>query len=155
RLHGLAEATSEAIAICENDRIVDANSSLERLVGTTADRLRGKSVADLFTEPGFAVAPGPGSIDVDVKGPDGQAITCEVSMRTIPYRGRERAVVSLRDLRERQLAESRIRHLALHDPLTDLPNRALFNERLARALDNAAKAQEPFAVLCVDLDRFK
>jgi diguanylate cyclase (GGDEF)-like protein len=155
RFRGLVEATTEAIAICDRDVIVDVNSSLEQLLGSTASELRGKPRSQLFLDPGTTITVGSGPADVAVRGANGQSIDCEVSVRTIPYRGRERTVISLRDLRERRQAESRIRHLALHDPLTDLPNRAAFSERLTLTLERAAKTQEPFAVLCVDLDRFK
>jgi diguanylate cyclase (GGDEF)-like protein len=47
------------------------------------------------------------------------------------------------------------RHQALHDPLTGLPNRILFHDRLEQALRHAEREQEPLAVLMVDLDRFK
>jgi diguanylate cyclase (GGDEF)-like protein/PAS domain S-box-containing protein len=155
RFHGLVEATTEALAICDRDLIVDVNSSLERLVGSTATELRGKPVSQLFIHSDIAIEVGSESADVLVRGSNAQPIECEASVRTIPYRGRRHTVLSLRDLRERRQAESRIRHLALHDPLTDLPNRASFNERLALTLERATKAQETFAVLCVDLDRFK
>ena len=46
-------------------------------------------------------------------------------------------------------------HLALHDPLTDLPNRALFRDRAAQAIAHAARAQTDVALVVVDLDRFK
>jgi diguanylate cyclase (GGDEF)-like protein len=64
-------------------------------------------------------------------------------------------VAALRDLSERREAELRIRHLAHHDPLTGLPNRALFAERLRQALASAARERATVAVHCVDLDRFK
>jgi diguanylate cyclase (GGDEF)-like protein/PAS domain S-box-containing protein len=59
------------------------------------------------------------------------------------------------DITERRRAEERIAHLAQHDPLTDLPNRAAFNDRLAFTRERAAAAGDSFAVLCLDLDRFK
>jgi diguanylate cyclase (GGDEF)-like protein/PAS domain S-box-containing protein len=59
------------------------------------------------------------------------------------------------DVTERRRAEERIAHLAHHDALTDLPNRAAFTERLASTLDQAARAKSSFAVLCIDFDRFK
>ncbi len=52
-------------------------------------------------------------------------------------------------------AEERVRHLAHFDELTGLPNRALFNQRLNHALARARRAEQPLAVLFIDLDRFK
>jgi len=52
-------------------------------------------------------------------------------------------------------AQERLLHDALHDHLTALPNRALFMDRVTRAAGSAARRQQPFAVLFVDLDRFK
>ena len=48
-----------------------------------------------------------------------------------------------------------VEYQTLHDPLTDLPNRALFNERLGRAVARAARSRASVAVLFVDLDDFK
>ncbi len=56
--------------------------------------------------------------------------------------------------REKQL-EARLGHQAFHDPLTGLPNRRLFRERVGQALDRAAAAGGSVAVLFVDLDHFK
>jgi diguanylate cyclase (GGDEF)-like protein len=56
------------------------------------------------------------------------------------------------DLRER---EARLAHQASHDPLTGLPNRTRFRERLERALGRARRDGRPCAVLFLDLDRFK
>ncbi len=64
-------------------------------------------------------------------------------------------VTSLRDVTERKAHERRIAHLALHDPLTDLPNRTLFWERLRGEIAHAAQHATHFAVLTCDLDRFK
>ncbi|MGI9491186.1 MAG: bifunctional diguanylate cyclase/phosphodiesterase [Geminicoccaceae bacterium] len=52
-------------------------------------------------------------------------------------------------------AKRRIQHLALHDSLTDLPNRAQLQQRLAEAVENIARGAGRAAVLCIDLDRFK
>lgn len=52
-------------------------------------------------------------------------------------------------------AAERIAHMAHHDPLTGLPNRAAFATQFATALDRSAAAGSGFAILCIDLDRFK
>jgi diguanylate cyclase (GGDEF)-like protein len=58
------------------------------------------------------------------------------------------------DVTEQRVAEARIAHMALHDPLTDLPNRLLFRERLESALHRVERGGQ-CAVLCLDLDQFK
>jgi diguanylate cyclase (GGDEF)-like protein len=58
------------------------------------------------------------------------------------------------DVTERGEAEARIAHMAHHDPLTELPNRTLFNVRLSEALARARRGEQ-FALFCLDLDRFK
>lgn len=61
----------------------------------------------------------------------------------------------LSDLTSRKQNEERIKHLAYHDALTDLPNRYLFLDRLTLALAHAARHESTLAVLFLDLDRFK
>ena len=61
----------------------------------------------------------------------------------------------IRDLTERRRHEQQIAHMAHHDALTDLPNRTAFNECIAATLDIAEASGESFALLCIDLDRFK
>ena len=56
---------------------------------------------------------------------------------------------------ERKRAEDMIRHLAFHDALTGLPNRALFEDRIAVALAQAHRNHQRLAVMSLDLDRFK
>ncbi|MFG3704241.1 putative bifunctional diguanylate cyclase/phosphodiesterase [Micromonospora sp. NPDC047670] len=68
-----------------------------------------------------------------------------------------RAAMTARAQAERALraSEARFRHQATHDPLTDLPNRALFTERLSAAIDSPGRAAERVGVCFLDLDRFK
>ncbi|WP_426528659.1 sensor domain-containing phosphodiesterase [Bradyrhizobium sp. McL0615] len=56
---------------------------------------------------------------------------------------------------EKAKADERIEYLASHDSLTHLPNREMFNGLLRRAIDAAARYQRQFALLFIDLDRFK
>jgi diguanylate cyclase (GGDEF)-like protein len=55
----------------------------------------------------------------------------------------------------RRRAEDNFKHLATHDPLTGLPNRLLFGERVSEAIARSERSQRGLAVLFVDLDRFK
>ena len=65
-------------------------------------------------------------------------------------------ILQLHDITSRHVAESRLHHIAYHDSLTDLANRTCFHERLEVAVDRTAQdARERFAVLFLDLDRFK
>ncbi|MGE4578270.1 MAG: putative bifunctional diguanylate cyclase/phosphodiesterase [Desulfuromonadales bacterium] len=71
-------------------------------------------------------------------------------------------VLNCRDITDRVEAENRLRenqdrlkHLAHHDPLTNLPNRTLFKERLNQALAKARRSGEQVAIVFLDLDRFK
>jgi diguanylate cyclase (GGDEF)-like protein len=59
------------------------------------------------------------------------------------------------DLKERELAEQRIRQIALHDTLTGLPNRAAFNDLLDCSIYDAQQERRELAVLSFDFDRFK
>jgi diguanylate cyclase (GGDEF)-like protein len=59
------------------------------------------------------------------------------------------------DITDRTQNEARIAHLAFHDPLTELPNRAAFGNYLAETFQSASAGNETFALLCIDLDRFK
>jgi len=64
-------------------------------------------------------------------------------------------VVVVRDISERKAREERLRQDALHDPLTALPNRTLFDDRLAHALRRQRRANGSVSVLFVDVDEFK
>ena len=60
-----------------------------------------------------------------------------------------------KEIKKRKIAEKNLKHLAEHDPLTGLPNRILFADRLKQAMKNAKRYEESVAVLFIDLDHFK
>jgi diguanylate cyclase (GGDEF)-like protein/PAS domain S-box-containing protein len=65
-------------------------------------------------------------------------------------------ILQIQDISDRKKAEELIHHAAFHDALTGLPNRTLFADRLAMAVERAKRAAHfQFAVIFVDLDRFK
>jgi PAS domain S-box-containing protein len=65
------------------------------------------------------------------------------------------AVGAAVDITERKSTEQQMRYMALHDPLTGLPNRALFQDRLRQALARARRSGGQVAVMLLDLDNFK
>lgn len=65
------------------------------------------------------------------------------------------AVVTFHDISKRLEAEERIRYMAYHDPLTELPNRRLFQDHLKLEINNAQRYHTNFAVMLLDLDHFK
>lgn len=64
-------------------------------------------------------------------------------------------VGTMMDITQRKVAEERINHLAHHDPLTDLPNRALLMDRLKLALAQGKREKSLLCFMYIDLDRFK
>ena len=59
------------------------------------------------------------------------------------------------EIKRRIAAEQHVARIAMHDPLTGLPNRRLFGDRLDKAVARARRSDEQVAVLMIDLDRFK
>ncbi|WP_244478539.1 sensor domain-containing diguanylate cyclase [Methylobacterium sp. Leaf113] len=89
---------------------------------------------------------------------DGSWIWVEVNFNLTYEADGERPngyVAAARDITARKEAEFRIAHMARHDALTDLANRTLFRERLVQELSMSQRRSASFAVLCLDLDRFK
>jgi diguanylate cyclase (GGDEF)-like protein len=74
----------------------------------------------------------------------------------VAYAGQAaRYVATLTDITRSKQLEEELRHRAYHDPLTDLPNRALFADRLRVAINQAQRHQRGFALCFIDLDAFK
>jgi diguanylate cyclase (GGDEF)-like protein/PAS domain S-box-containing protein len=84
---------------------------------------------------------------------DGSEIQVLTFGRRVAFEGRDGFLVAVVDITERRKAEARIAHMAHHDGLTNLPNRALYQDRLKQALEQAGNKR--VAVLCIDLDLFK
>jgi diguanylate cyclase (GGDEF)-like protein/PAS domain S-box-containing protein len=87
---------------------------------------------------------------------DGTVIPVEFSSHPARWEGAGRSrVVAIRDITERRVFEHQLRHQALHDPLTGLPNRALLLDRLGVAIANLRRLGGAVGVLFVDVDDFK
>ncbi|XYD07178.1 EAL domain-containing protein [Methylobacterium sp. NMS12] len=155
RLRELANLAVEGLAVCDGETIKTANRSLERLSGLTAEALNGRRLSDLL--PGLSVTalPEREEREAELVGADGQRVPVRVLRSEVPLGSGLQTVLAIRDQRERLRTESRMRMLAYSDALTGLPNRAHFHDLLARHAEACGAQDQAFAVLALDLDRFK
>ena len=147
-------------------RFVDVNPSLLALAGRSRDELVGRSLDELYADPEhgrsiFQRAASTGVVrdaEIRLRRGDGDERLCIAMMvaekdeggRVAGYHG------IVHDITEKGLAEERLRHAALYDALTQLPNRTFFLDRLGRLLDRMQfRMGYQFAVLVAQLDRFK
>ncbi|GGX60987.1 putative bifunctional diguanylate cyclase/phosphodiesterase [Saccharospirillum salsuginis] len=87
--------------------------------------------------------------------PAGNYTAMELRILPLEFRG-EPAILSVGvDITERKRNQARMQHMAYHDPLTDLPNRHLFLDRLDQSLRRAIRSGQLGALVFVDLDNFK
>ncbi|MBV9216826.1 MAG: EAL domain-containing protein, partial [Acidobacteria bacterium] len=100
---------------------------------------------------------GPTTYQLDIIAKEGHRVTLDLSTRIMVADGLPVGVQGIaRDITERTRAEEKLRHYALHDTLTELPNRVQFMNHLKQAIDRAeGNEYAKFAVLFLDLDRFK
>lgn len=88
-------------------------------------------------------------------GVNHREVPVEIGCHTFDLDGKAVVIFIARDIGERKLAEQRLSHMAYHDPLTDLPNRRFFYDKLSLALFEAKKTNSQLAVMYIDLDRLK
>ncbi len=95
--------------------------------------------------------------EVELRGRDGAALWALENVRRVPATGDRGPILEgiLLDISDRKRAEDEIAYKAYHDPLTGLPNRALFLDRIDVALAQAQRNETHIAVLFLDLDNMK
>lgn len=163
RMRALGDVAQEALIVCRDGGILQVNAACGRMFGVSTRQLVGQRVRELFVDSDQPKVMRPaddrstGSVleEVRAKTADGNVLPVELCRGEIIYEGRPATVMALRDLSDRKRDEEKIRHLAHHDALTDLPNRFLLQERFNHDLAVASRLGKPMALLYLDLDRFK
>jgi diguanylate cyclase (GGDEF)-like protein/PAS domain S-box-containing protein len=149
--------------------VVDANPAMTAMLGRTADELYGRSVLDLIVADAADHARKahaklgtqggrPMRLETLLVRADGAQIPVQVTASQVPESPDGQAahmVLIVEDITERKVLEAELVHRSLHDQLTGLPNRFLFQDRLRHALDRGHREHTPTCVLIIDLDGFK
>ncbi|MFJ9343971.1 putative bifunctional diguanylate cyclase/phosphodiesterase [Streptomyces sp. NPDC101733] len=163
------DAAHLAMAVVDREgSVVVANRAFSGLLGTEPHRLAGQCAADLVDLAAEArtwqayqeVLRGRQArlrCTRRLKHPDGHSLWTEVTLGPVPGTGD--VLLSVADISDRRDLQARLRHLQMHDPVTRLPNRALFFERLSAALEASSYGTGGgtgrIGLCYLDLDGFK
>jgi diguanylate cyclase (GGDEF)-like protein/PAS domain S-box-containing protein len=149
--------------------VVDANPALGALLALTETAMRGRSVLDLVHPDAVVAAQEayatlmaqrdrPMRHETRLVRSDGSDVPVQVTaswVEATPEGQAPHLVMIVEDITDRKALEAQLVHRSLHDPLTGLPNRVLFQDRLWHALNRGKRERTPTCVLIVDLDNFK
>lgn len=176
RYRSVVTALAEGILMLSRDgKFLACNPSAERILRLGPNHLnrifRGSYFNRVITESGveFPIDELPSQtvfrtgkpiIDliVGLELPDGELVWVSENILPIQKPGESApsaVLISFTDITAVKDAQQRLHHMATHDALTDLPNRAFLTERLTRSLERARREEYQVAVLFLDLDRFK
>jgi diguanylate cyclase (GGDEF)-like protein/PAS domain S-box-containing protein len=164
----VVDASQEVILVTDaNRKTLEANPAYTAMTGHDRDEIRGRPpsvLSEEFYDPRFYARlwkavkqTGHWEGELRDRRKNGDVYPVWLNLSSIKDKsGRiKNYVLIASDISERKAAEERIRYLAYHDALTGLPNRVLFQDRVKNALAHAQRAGAQFAVMFLDLDRFK
>ena len=161
RMRKFVQASNEGIVFHHDGVITDVNEALLRMGGYDAEDMMGHSVLDFvpqewrptITDRIRSQWEAPYEAELTLKS--GNRLPVELTGKVMPYDGDNHRMVIVRDITFRKQAQERIEVLALHDALTQLPNRLYLNEYMERTLALARRQQNAVALFFIDLDDFK
>ncbi len=161
RLAKFMHASAEGIVFHKGGIITDVNPPLLDLLGYTLAEMMGRPTLD-FVAPEHrqrvaeVIAAGHEiGYDSAALHRDGSVLPVEFIVRTMMFQGERLRMTIVRDIRDRIDAQAAIHHMAHHDALTGLPNRAAFTRRAEVLMAQAAAGAQVLALLFIDLDQFK
>ncbi|SES69360.1 GGDEF domain-containing protein [Geodermatophilus poikilotrophus] len=168
-LHAAFQHAPMGMAVTTVDGVLlEVNPALGRLLRRTPDALTGTSLFDL-THPDDRDGAHRSCAALRVHRSSlwrhecrflrtgGEHVAVQVATSWVDADGGQPAhlVMVIEDIGDRKAVEAGLRHQAVHDPLTGLPNRVLFRDRLQHALDRGHREGTETCVLMIDLDGFK
>ncbi|MCA6123023.1 EAL domain-containing protein [Bradyrhizobium sp. WSM 1704] len=150
----------------KDGRYLLANRSAETILNRRREDATGLTAADIFNprEAKLIIARDEAALrkrgmiaeEHPISTKDGLRLFLTRRMTVLDEQGEPQYLIKTHeDVTDRRQTESRMAHMAYHDGLTDLPNRAAFLQALTQMIEACAGTDEEFAVLCVDLDGLK
>ncbi len=161
RMQKFVAATNEGIFFHKDLMISDLNEAMERMVGHARKELVGRNALEFVPEQlrGLVIDHFKSLSEEPFEGvlvhKDGHEIPVELVAKSVPAGDKVIRLIAVRDITEHKAAQARIEFLAMHDTLTQLPNRAYLMDRLTTLLALARRRQGSMALLFIDLDKFK
>ncbi|MBV9928112.1 MAG: EAL domain-containing protein [Acidobacteria bacterium] len=166
RYHRLVELSPDAILVHADGEVVFVNGAGVRLLrAETGEQIVGRHIKQFVRHDrqdgvGRRICGADGDaafLEETLVRSDGTEVCVEAAAVPFVYKDRPAMQVVARDISRRKQMEEKLLHDAFHDALTGLPNRALFMDHLRLAVERAKRPKKKylFAVLFLDLDRFK
>jgi Amt family ammonium transporter len=160
-----AEHTDAVATLDRKGRIRRINRAFTSLTGLDESRVRRIAFSDAVREEDRAQAMSalraarrgePRTVEAGLRDEEGERVDVELTSVPIVVLGRVVGTHQIaRDIRDRKEADRKLHARALHDPLTGLSNRTLFQDRLRHALDRGRRTGQMVGLLYMDLDHFK
>ncbi len=165
QLRGLIESAPLPLIIVRrrDEHIVYANERALQQFGLTHAQARGRSIHDFYADPVDHAAvldtlDKAGAIrdrEIEMQDRTGRRFWLLFSAQRIRYAGEQCLLKAFHNIDDRKRMQDAMRHRAMHDSLTNLPNRGMFIEGLDRALRRSRRRRSRISLLFIDLDRFK
>lgn len=162
KYRAVIEQATEGILIvnCDNKKIVEGNNAFKSLIGYDDAQILSMSLFDILAEDYQTAELEIERIvkekrDIRLRHKDGSLLHAELSASILDYSDSQTMCVVVHDITERKLFEEQLMDQATHDSLTGLANRNLLNDRLSQATAYQKRKKMLFAVLLLDIDRFK
>lgn len=146
----------EMLLVEEEGRLTSWNQAAIEMTGLSGDELAEiGSLDELFLDPGDHLGrlSRGARMELQLRGSAGPGPWVELARQALP--DESGSLVIARDITQRRALQGELVQRATHDPLTGLPNRALFEDRIAHATAARKRRGGSFSVLALDLDQFK